>query len=106
MDRVEALLAHLTNIPWEKRTARFRCVVVAIAPEGETCSAEGMCEGVIAFEPVGQGGFGYDPVFFIPDHGCTMAQLPSAEKNRVSHRARAVDAVLPALRGLLSNGQP
>jgi XTP/dITP diphosphohydrolase len=97
VDRVEALLSHLANVPWERRTARFRCVVVAIAPGGETYSGEGICEGVIAFEPVGQGGFGYDPVFFMPDHGCTMAQLPSDEKNRVSHRARAVAAVLPLL---------
>jgi XTP/dITP diphosphohydrolase len=103
LNRVEALLAVLAGIPWEERTARFRCVVVAVAPGGKTHVAEGVCEGAIAFEPAGEGGFGYDPIFFMPNHGCTMAELPSEEKNRVSHRARAVDAMLPSLSSMLSN---
>jgi len=101
-DRVAALLAQLREVPWEQRRARFRCVVVIATPSGELHSAEGVCEGVIAFEPAGQGGFGYDPVFYLPDYGCTMAQLPQGEKNRTSHRARAVEAALPVLRRLLA----
>ena len=102
VDRAEALLAHLRDVPWERRTARFRCLVVIVTPGGEVYDAEGVCEGLIAFEPAGQGGFGYDPVFYLPDYDCTMAQLPPAEKNRVSHRARAVAAALPTLGRLLA----
>lgn len=100
-DRVAVLLEHLRGVPWERRSARFRCVLVAATPGEEVHVSEGVCEGVIACEPVGKGGFGYDPVFHLPAHGCTMAQLPQAEKNRVSHRARAVRAALPTLRRLL-----
>lgn len=96
-DRVTALLTRLRDVPWEQRSARFRCVVVVATPTGETCSAEGVCEGQITFEPIGQGGFGYDPVFYLPDHHCTMAQLPQMEKNRISHRARAIEAAMPTL---------
>jgi len=101
-DRTAALLAQLRGVPWEQRTTRFRCMVVVATPAEQTYSAEGVCEGLIAFEPVGRGGFGYDPVFYLPEYGCTMAQLPQAEKNRISHRARAVEAALPTLRRLLS----
>jgi XTP/dITP diphosphohydrolase len=100
-DRVTALLTALRGVPWEQRTARFRCVVVIATPTGEFHSAEGVCEGMIAFEPAGQEGFGYDPVFYLPDHDCTMAQLPQAEKNRISHRARAVEAAKPVFRRFL-----
>ncbi len=103
VDRVETLLAHLRDVPMERRAARFRCVVVIASPDGETAhSAEGVCEGRIAFGSVGQGGFGYDPVFFLPEYNCTMAQLSQEEKNRISHRARAVEAALPTLRNLLA----
>ena len=102
VDRTAALLAHLRGVPWDQRTARFRCVVVVATCAGEIYSAEGVCEGMIASEPAGQEGFGYDPVFFLPAYDCTMAQLPQAEKNRISHRARAVEAVLPTLRRLLA----
>jgi XTP/dITP diphosphohydrolase len=100
-DRVAALLSRLCEVPWEQRTARFRCIVVIATPAGEFYSAEGVCEGRIAFEPAGQGGFGYDPVFYLPGHDCTMAQLPQQEKNRISHRARAIEAAMPTLRRLL-----
>jgi XTP/dITP diphosphohydrolase len=101
-DRVETLLAKLHNVPWEQRTARFRCVVVVVTPSGEIYDAEGVCKGLIAFRPAGQGGFGYDPIFYLPEYGCTMAQLPPLGKNRISHRAQAVRAVLPTLRRLLT----
>ena len=103
-DRAAALLAQLRGVAWKQRTARFRCVIAIATPTGELYSAEGVCEGLIAFEPAGQGGFGYDPIFYLPEYNCTMAQLPQEEKNRISHRARAVEASLPTLRRLLAQG--
>jgi XTP/dITP diphosphohydrolase len=101
-DRVAALLAQLRDVRWEQRTARFRCVVAIATPTRQLYSAEGVCEGRIAFEPAGQGGFGYDPIFYLPGYDCTMAQLSPAEKNRISHRAQAVEAAMPTLRRLLT----
>lgn len=101
-DRVAALLAQLRDVRWEQRTARFRCVVALATPTRQLYSAEGVCEGRIAFEPAGQGGFGYDPIFYLPGYDCTMAQLSPAEKNRISHRAQAVEAAMPTLRRLLT----
>jgi XTP/dITP diphosphohydrolase len=101
-DRTAALLARLCDVPWEQRGAQFRCVVIIAALTGELYSAEGVCKGLISFEPTGQGGFGYDPVFYLPDYDCTMAQLPEAEKNRISHRALAIKAAIPTLRRLLA----
>ena len=96
-NRVTVLLSHLRSVPWEERTARFRCLIVVTTPDGTFHQAEGVCEGYIALSPAGKGGFGYDPVFCLPAYGCTMAELSFAEKNRISHRARAVEAALPTL---------
>ncbi len=103
-DRVAALLAELQGVPEEQRTARFRCVIVIITPSGDVYEAEGVCEGAITFEPAGGGGFGYDPIFYLPEQERTMAQLSRAEKNRLSHRARAAEAALPILQDLKSAG--
>lgn len=100
-DRVTYLLQQLAGVPPAQRGARFRCVIVVAQPDGEIHHAEGVCEGVIAAAPAGSGGFGYDPVFYLPDFGCTMAELPARTKNQVSHRARAVQAALPLLQRLL-----
>ncbi|MBM4423310.1 MAG: XTP/dITP diphosphatase [Chloroflexi bacterium] len=89
-ERWAKLLSELKDVEWEKRTARFRCAVALAAPGREPQVVEGACEGIIAFAPRGSGGFGYDPLFFMPDHNCTMAELPKEVKNRVSHRARAL----------------
>jgi XTP/dITP diphosphohydrolase len=88
-DRYRKLLAALESVPWEKRAARFRCVIALAWPDGRVETFEGQCDGVIVFEPRGTNGFGFDPVFYMPEHGCTMAELPTEVKNRVSHRARA-----------------
>lgn len=88
-DRNKFLLDKLRAVPRGQRNARFRCVIVIASPRGETWQAEGTCEGKINFEPRGMNGFGYDPLFYLPERGATMAELPNAEKNRVSHRARA-----------------
>jgi XTP/dITP diphosphohydrolase len=103
-DRYRKLLDALTGVPWDKRTARFRCAVALASPEGDMRVTEGVCEGVIAFGPAGSNGFGYDPVFYMPEHNATMAQLPQEVKNRVSHRARASQKALVVLEELLRAG--
>jgi XTP/dITP diphosphohydrolase len=102
-DRVTALLRALAQVgaPPEGRTARFRCVIALVAPDGRSWIVEGECAGRIIDTPRGSGGFGYDPVFYVPDHGCTMAELSPAAKNRISHRARAVQALRPTLRRIV-----
>jgi XTP/dITP diphosphohydrolase len=102
-DRYRKLLDTLTAVPWDRRTARFRCTVALATPAGDVRTAEGVCEGVIAFGPAGDHGFGYDPVFYMPDHNLTMAQLPPDLKNQVSHRARASQKALSLLQGMLSS---
>ena len=103
VDRYQLLLAELRDVPAERRTARFHCVTALAAPHCELIgTADGVCEGVIALEPSGVGGFGYDPVFFLPPYGLTMAQLDAAEKNRISHRGRAAAAIAPLLRRALA----
>ena len=88
-DRIEHLLARLKDVPWGKRTARFRCVIAVATPEGETELCDGVCQGLIALEPKGENGFGYDPVFYLPEFGKTIAELPLETKNQVSHRGKA-----------------
>jgi XTP/dITP diphosphohydrolase len=91
------LLAALADVPEARRTARFRCALVFVAPDGTRLVREGTCEGSIGFAPRGSGGFGYDPLFLVGDSGRTMAELTAAEKNRVSHRARALELLVAAL---------
>jgi len=89
-DRVNYLLLRLKDVPWGKRTARFRCVIaIAMPPDCKVYYAAGECEGTIAFEPRGNEGFGYDPIFYFPEFERTMAELPMDVKNRISHRGRA-----------------
>jgi XTP/dITP diphosphohydrolase len=90
-DRVNYLLSRLKGVPRDKRTARFRCVIaIATPPDGKVQYGSGECEGTIAFEPKGNEGFGYDPVFYFPEFEKTMAELPMDVKNRISHRGKAV----------------
>ncbi len=86
----ERLLADLEGVSQEKRTARFRSVVVVYHPSGQWIATEGRCEGRITMAPVGDQGFGYDPVFYLPGLHRTMAQLSQEEKNRLSHRGKAL----------------
>lgn len=104
-ERYQLLLEKLKDVRWEQRTARFRCVVALATPERLIATTEGTMEGHIAFEPAGNGGFGYDPVFFVDDQGKTTAQLPAAVKNRLSHRGRAVLKMKPILQELLEQGE-
>jgi XTP/dITP diphosphohydrolase len=88
-ERVSLLLARLDGVPWERRTACFKCVIVIATPEGQSKVCYGECRGMIALEAKGENGFGYDPIFFLPEIGKTMAELPLTTKNKISHRARA-----------------
>ena len=96
-ERVQLLLDNLAGVPWEKRIARFKCVIALAGPEGRIGSVVGSVAGMIKYEPEGTEGFGFDPVFFLPSLGRTMAQLSLAEKNAISHRSDA----LGRARGLL-----
>lgn len=87
--RVDYLLAKLQDVPWEKRGARFHCVIAVASPSGEAKLCSGSCRGIITFVPKGDNGFGYDPIFYFPKLCKTMAELPPDIKNRISHRARA-----------------
>jgi XTP/dITP diphosphohydrolase len=93
---VLAKLADL-NLQDAARTARFRCVIAIASPSGEVQLAEGAVEGVIAHQAMGDGGFGYDPIFYLPEFGKTLAQLPAETKNKISHRGRAARATVPLL---------
>ncbi|PKL43882.1 MAG: non-canonical purine NTP pyrophosphatase, RdgB/HAM1 family [Candidatus Riflebacteria bacterium HGW-Riflebacteria-1] len=88
---IAKLLAELGDLPVEKRSARFRCVIVYIDQHGIAHEFVGTVDGYIGFACLGAGGFGYDPVFMLSERGCSVAQLPAAEKNAISHRARAVE---------------
>jgi XTP/dITP diphosphohydrolase len=90
-DRNTYLLTKLKSAPAKDRTARFRCVIAIAAPDGKVRLFSGECPGVIIDTPRGENGFGYDPIFFIPELGKTMAELTLAEKNKISHRARAAE---------------
>jgi XTP/dITP diphosphohydrolase len=92
------LLEELAGIPAGERTARFRSVIAIAGPDRQTQWAEGTIEGVIGQAPSGEGGFGYDPLFFVPERGKTFAQMTTAEKNSISHRARAMQNALLILK--------
>ena len=99
-ERVEYLLARLKDVPWQKRSARFRCVIAIATPEEKVGFCSGECPGMITFEPRGGEGFGYDPIFYLPVLNKTMAELSLEVKNTVSHRgeaARKVPSVLARL---------
>jgi XTP/dITP diphosphohydrolase len=100
--RYQFLLKELEGVPDRLRTARFRCVVALFDPlTGAIKSSEGAVEGVIAGQPRGENGFGYDPVFYLPEYDQTMAELPEGKKNQLSHRARAIESITPKLRRFL-----
>lgn len=99
----EKLLNELSGVPRAERTARFRSVVALAFPDGRTLCASGHVEGVILEAPRGEGGFGYDPLFYLPALDRTMAELPIEEKNRISHRRRAFDGLKGILDELFSS---
>ena len=92
-----AILKKLENVPDEERSARFVCSMAIAYPDGHSTVCRGIMEGRIAYEIAGEGGFGYDPIFFLPDRGCTSAQLSPDEKNAISHRGKALRQVIDIL---------
>lgn len=96
--KIAKLLEQLEGVPQEKRRARFNSVVAISTPWDAEYILRDTCEGWIYWEPRGEHGFGYDPIFYLPELGCTMAELPMERKNRISHRAKTLSAAVPLLR--------
>ncbi|MDQ6599853.1 XTP/dITP diphosphatase [Bacillus salipaludis] len=99
-DNIDKVLSELKDVPEEERTARFYCALAVAVPNQETMTVSGTCEGRILTERKGTHGFGYDPIFYVPNLGLAMAELPSEEKNKISHRANALkklDTVLDSI---------
>jgi len=99
-EKVNFILAKLNGVPWERRTARFKCVIAIASPGGRAEICYGECHGMIAFEAKGENGFGYDPIFSLPEIGKTMAELHPEMKNQISHRARASQKARQVLKQL------
>lgn len=99
----EKLLRLLQHVPLEKRGAQFKCVVAVALPGGQVFTAEGVCRGIIGDRPVGEGGFGYDPLFIVPELGKTFAQLDMAVKNSISHRGKAFALAREMIAGLVAD---
>ncbi len=99
--RVALLLKNLSGVAWEDRKGRFRCVIAIAWPSGEVRTVSGVVEGIIQYEPKGANGFGYDPVFYLPHLGRTMAELSLEEKNGLSHRAQAARKAVTLLNSML-----
>ena len=101
LQKMEKLLCELKDVPKEKRTARFVCSICCVFPNGDCITAEGTCEGNIAFELTGDGGFGYDPIFLVGEQ--SFAQLSDVEKDRISHRGKALMLFSQKLQKYLNN---
>ena len=100
-DRIHKLLTNMEHVPQEKRTAKFVSAICCVFPDGRRIDVQGECPGMIAFEPHGNGGFGYDPVFLV--NGKSFAELSASEKDAVSHRGRALRALAEQLEEIKEN---
>lgn len=96
------LLDRLEGVPEEERTARFVCAVAAVFPDGTVSTVRKTIEGRIAEESAGDNGFGYDPIFYVPEYGCTTAQMSPEQKNELSHRGKALRAMREILKDKIS----
>ncbi len=94
------LIERLEGVPKEKRTARFVCAIAAVLPDGRLLTAEETMEGCIGYEERGENGFGYDPIFYLPEFGCSSAEITPEQKNSVSHRGKALRAMKKKLENL------
>lgn len=99
------LLDRMEGVPDEERTARFVCAVAAVFPDGTVDVVRETIEGRVAYEPVGDNGFGYDPIFYVPEYGCTTAQMSPEQKNELSHRGKALRSMRAILKEKLDGGQ-
>lgn len=97
-ENIDKLLSELSGVPQEKRNAYFACAIAVIFPDGEEKTFFGKCEGKILTERHGENGFGYDPIFYVPEYDCSMAELLPEVKNRISHRSRALSAMMKGLK--------
>lgn len=95
------IIERLDGVPVEKRTARFVCAIAAVLPNGTVLTSEGTIEGYIGYEERGNGGFGYDPIFMVPEYGCSTAELSEEAKNAISHRGKALEKMKKQLQELL-----
>ena len=93
------LIHRLEGVPKEQRTARFVCAIAAVFPDGTSCVTRGTIEGYIGWEPAGENGFGYDPIFYVDEYQCSTAQLSREKKNQLSHRGKALRAMREKLAG-------
>ena len=89
----QKIIDHLAGVPDEQRTARFVCAIAAAFPDGSVVTRRGTIEGRIAYEPAGENGFGYDPIFYVPELGKTTAEIAPEDKNKISHRGRALEMI-------------
>ena len=99
------LLREMEGVPISKRGARFRCVIAVVSPDGKELLAEGSCKGRIGLREKGRRGFGYDPLFILPNYGKTMAELSLEEKNRISHRGKALRKIRKLIQSFLDSGR-
>lgn len=100
--RITKLLDELKDVPDDQRRARFQCVIALAWPSGRTETTHGSCEGWIAHEPRGVNGFGFDPIFYMPEYNATLAELPESFKNAISHRAHAAHKMRAVLERVLA----
>lgn len=94
----QKIIENLSGVPNDKRTARFVCAIAAAFPDGRVVTKRGTIEGIIGYEERGENGFGYDPIFFLPEYGKTTAELSPEEKNKISHRGKALQMIKDELR--------
>ncbi|MGN0143077.1 MAG: XTP/dITP diphosphatase [Roseburia sp.] len=99
----QAILDRLAGVPKEQRTARFVCAIAAVLPDGRTFVTRETIEGYIGEAPAGKGGFGYDPIFYVDEYGCSTAELTEEKKNEISHRGKALRAMKKKLRDAYEN---
>ena len=99
----QTIIDKLEGVPKEKRTARFVCAIAAVLPSGKKISTRGTIEGMIGYEIKGENGFGYDPIFYVEELGCTTAEISPEEKNKVSHRGNALRAMRKELLSIYEN---
>ena len=95
------IMERLEDVEWEKRTARFVCAIAGVMPDGKTFTTRATIEGYIGTESRGSNGFGYDPIFYVPEYDCTTAELTLEQKNKISHRGKALEKAKKAIRELL-----
>ena len=96
-EKFKKIFEMLKDVPEEKRTAHFVCAIAVVRPDGSSFTVRGECHGILHEKPMGEGGFGYDPIFYVPEFGMTTAQMTKDQKNSISHRGKALRAMVDKL---------